>query len=194
MRRSTVVFLVLMLITLGAYYFVSKNPKKDDTAATTPIPTATEVSYLFTSDSGTPKSIHIESSSGETVEVARIGNVWQVTKPIWAAADQGSIEAAVTQITTMSIVNRVKDVTPKDVGLDVPSDKIVIQFTNGAEQNVEIGVLTPTETGYYVRVNNGDIVIISKSAIDALTSMLTTPPFIATATPPLPATPATVAP
>jgi hypothetical protein len=81
-------------------------------------------------------------------------------------------------------------VQPKDVGLDVPQYKLVVDFPNNVERIAEIGVLTPTENGYYT-LKDGEIVIVNRSGIDALVGMLTNPPFAATPTPSLipPATP-----
>ena len=78
--------------------------------------------------------------------------------------------------------------SPKDVGLDAPEYKLSVKFTNGVERIAEIGVITPTENGYYVSID-GKIVIVSKSAIDALIGLLTNPPYAETLTPsPVPAT------
>jgi hypothetical protein len=64
-----------------------------------------------------------------------------------------------------------------------------VKFTNGGERSVDIGVITPTESGYYVRSTDGKIVIVSKSAIDSLLGMLIAPPYLETLTPgPIPST------
>ena len=47
---------------------------------------------------------------------------------------------------------------------------------------VEIGVITPTESGYYVRKAD-KILIVSRSAIDSLLGLLTNPPYLETPTP-----------
>jgi hypothetical protein len=111
-----------------------------------------------------------------------------VILPDEAAADQGSAEAAATQVTTMRILNRVPGLAPEAVGLDDPEYIFSFQFTGGSERVVEVGVLTPTESGYYVRGEDGGIVIVSRSAVDALLGLLTSPPYAPTETP-LPPTP-----
>jgi hypothetical protein len=187
MRRSTLVILLLFLALAGAYYFLNNRPEPEN-EATTPEPTA-EITYLFTAEEGTPTSIRIESKAGEVVEVTRDAeNAWALILPEKAAADPGSTEAAASQVTTMRILERLPTVAAEAVGLDLPDYKLVVKFTSGVERIIEIGVITPTESGYYVRASDGGIVIVSRSAVDSLLTLLTDPPYLETPIP-LPPTP-----
>jgi len=188
MRRSTVVYLLLFLAMAGAYYYLNNREKPANSEAT-PEPVATEVSYLFTAEDGNPTSIRVESKTGEIVEIARDEkNAWVLKLPFEAAADQGSVEAAASQITTIRITDRLPNISPKDVGLDAPDYKLIVKFTNNVERITQIGVVTPTGNGYYVSSDNGTV-IVSKSAIDAIIGLLTNPPYAETLTPsPIPAT------
>ena len=192
MRRSTIIYLLLLVIMAGAYYFVNHREKPADIAVTAE--PGSDVSYLFTPADGVPTSIHIESKAGDTVEVTRgADNAWALILPTEAAADQGSVEAAASQVTVMQVLDRLPDIAPKDVGLDAPQYKLRMKFTSGVERNIEIGVITPTESGYYVRLDGGEIVIVSKDAVDSLLGLLSNPPYVPTETP-LPPTPETVSP
>lgn len=182
MRRSTVIYLLLFLVLAGTYYYLNNREQPADISLT--IEPSAEVSYLFTAEDGLPTSIRIESKSGDAVEVARDAeNAWVMTQPLEAKADQASAEAAASQAATMQIVDTVPDVDPDIVGLTDPEYTLTIQFTSGVERKAEIGVITPTESGYYVRNSNGDIVIISRSSVDALLGLLTNPPYLETPTP-----------
>lgn len=196
MRRSTVVLLLLFILMAGAYYYLKNRPLSlgtSESTATAEIGLTTQAeatpAYLFTAEDGSPNSIRLQAHTGEVVELERNAeNAWEVKRPFKAAADQGSAEAAASQITAISIVNTLSNVDPKDVGLDVPQYKLVVKFSNNGERIVDIGVLTPTETGYYVR-KDGDIVIVDRSGIDTLISLLTNPPYAETLTPsPVPPT------
>ena len=190
MRRSTTVFVLLFLVMAGAYYYLKNREQPTDTAdiAVTLEPQA-ETGYLFNAEDGVPNSIRLEAQSGQVVELARNEeNAWVVQQPFEGAADQGSSEAAASQITTISILNTIPDLDPKDVGLDVPQYKLTVKFANDVERIAEIGVLTPTESGYYA-LKDGDIVIVGRSGIDALIGLLTNPPYAETLTPsPIPPT------
>lgn len=195
-RGSTVVYIVLLLLLVGAYYYLNNREQPADIELTVTVEPGLEVGqeYLFTAEEGTPSSLRIESKSGETVEIARgEDNAWALTQPIEARAEQGAAEAAATQVTTMRIIDTVPDVDPKIVGLEDPEYVLTVKFTGGGERTVDVGVITPTESGYYVRDAAGKVVIVSRSAIDALLGLLTNPPYLETLTP-APPSPETGAP
>ena len=187
MRRSTVIYLLLFLAMAGAYYYLNNRPQPADITVT--VEPEAVVEYLFLSDYGIPTSIRVESQTGEVVEIARNAeNAWALTLPFEASAEQGASEAAASQITTIRITDRLPNINPEDVGLDAPAYKLIVKFTSGVERIAEIGVITPTESGYYVGMD-GEIVIVTRSAIDALIGLLTNPPYAETPTPsPIPAT------
>ena len=183
MRRSTIIYLVLFAIVLGAAYYFNNRPEPADIEVTAE--PATPFEYLFTSADGLPTLIRIESKAGDVVEVARNAeNVWVMIQPDEAATDQGMVEAAASQVTTMRILERVPGLTPETVGLEEPEHTMSFQFTSGVERMIEIGVLTPTERGYYVRGEDNEILIVNNSAVDALLGLLTHPPYLPTEIPP----------
>jgi hypothetical protein len=184
-RRSTVVYIVLLLLLAGVYYYLNNREQPAEIELTLePGTEEATPSYLFTAEEGAPTSIHIESKTGESVEVARgEDNAWTLTQPREAAADQAAAEAAASQVTTMRVVDTVPDLDPSIVGLQDPEYVLTVKFTGGEERTVDIGVITPTESGYYVRDTADKTVIISRSAIDSLLGLLTNPPYLETPTP-----------
>lgn len=184
-RRSTVVYLLLLLLLVGAYYYLNNREQPAEIGLTLePGLEVTPEAYLFTAEEGTPTSIRIESKAGDTVEVRRgDDNAWALTQPDAATADQAAAEAAASQVTAMRILDTVPDVDPGIVGLQDPEYVLTVEFAGGGERTVDVGVITPTESGYYVRDPADKIVIISRSAIDALLGLLTSPPYLETPTP-----------
>lgn len=181
-RRSTVVYIVLLLVLAGAYYYLNNREQPADIELT--LEPTSEVSYLFMAEEGTPISIRIESKAGQVVEVTRgEDNAWTLTQPDEATADQASAEAAASQITAMRILDTVPDVDPEIVGLETPEYVLTVTFTGEEERTVDVGVVTPSETGYYVRDPEGTVVIVSRSAFDSLLGLLTNPPYLETPTP-----------
>src|SRR5512133_932385 len=144
-RRSTVVYIIVLLFVLGAYFFL-RNRKQTDNVLVTPEATAT-VSYLFTPDQGAPTSILIRAKAGDTVELARNSeNAWTLIQPTKAGAEQGASEAAASQVATMRILERIPKIDPGLVGLKEPAYLLTIKFNSGTERTVNIGVVTPTES------------------------------------------------
>ncbi|HEX6269803.1 MAG TPA: DUF4340 domain-containing protein [Anaerolineales bacterium] len=182
MRRSTIVFLLLFIVLAGGYYYLdNREPPADITVTLEP---ESQTSYLFTAEDGLPTRIRMEAKTGEKVEVARDADgAWALTLPVEAQADQAAAEAAASQVTTLRVVDTVPDVDAEIVGLATPEYTLTIQFTSDMERKAEIGVITPTESGYYVRRADGAIVIVSKSSVDSLLALLTNPPYLETPVP-----------
>jgi hypothetical protein len=206
MRRSTVIFLILFVALAGVYYYLNNREASADIEVT--FEPEDVVTYLFSADDGVPTAIRIESKEGAVVAVERnADNAWALIEPIEAAANQGSVEAAVSQVTTMRILDTVPDVELGVVGLDDPEYQLKVTFEE-VERTVSIGVITPTGNGYYVLDVNREVVIVTASAVEGLLNMFSNPPYLETPTPsptatetpitestePAPATPATPTP
>lgn len=185
-RRSTVVYILLLIVLVSAYFYIkNRSQSKADIELTlTPEATSEPVNYLFTTDDGVPSSIRIQSKAGETVELARdASGAWALIQPVAAKADQASAEAAATQVQSMRIFNKVTNLDPGMAGLKTPEYVLTVKFPK-MERTVNIGVVTPSENGYFVQdASGGDIQIVSKSAVDALVTLLTAPPYAETLTP-----------
>lgn len=189
MRRSTWIYLLLFAVVFGAAYYFNSRPEPVDIAIT-PEATSAPIEYIIKPEDGTPSRIYIEAKTGEVVEVARNEeNAWVLILPEEAEADQGSVEAAASQVATIRILERLDSIAPDAVGLDDPDYIIKLGFTSGMERTIEIGVLTPTERGYYARGEDGKIVVVSKSGVDPLLGLLTAPPYALPTETPAPTTP-----
>ncbi len=188
-RRNTWILLVVLAALIGFSFYLNNQKAKEQAAAT---PTA-GTAMLFTSAEGLPNDIKIESSTGTSVEVARNDKgVWVLKAPTQADADQASAQAAATQVGALQIIGDVQlglDV----VGLDKPADTITLTFTGGKTHKLEIGSVNPIQTGYYARLDGGKTQIVDKQGLDALLTMLTNPPYVATATPAVTDTPTATA-
>lgn len=184
-RRSTVVYIVILLALAGAYYYLKNREQPAAEIEITPEATQEEITYLFTAEDGTPTSINIAAQSGEAVEVARdADNAWRVTLPVEGMAEQGAAEAAASQVTTMRVLESIPQIDMDLVGLTDPAYTLRVQFSNGQERTLNVGVVTPTESGYYVQdAAGGNVLIVSKSSLDSLLGMLTMPPYLETPTP-----------
>lgn len=183
-RPSTVVYVVLLLGLVGAYFYLKNREKPADIDLTVEPSAEVTQAYLFPEVEGTPTRILIESNTGKAVELARDPeNAWMLNQPAEAQADQAAAEAAATQVTSMRILDTVPDVDPEIVGLEKPEYVLTVSFTSGGERTADVGVITPTESGYYVRDTEGQVVIVSRDAIDPLIGLLDNPPYLETPTP-----------
>ena len=183
MRRNTAgIYFLLFVLVAGIYYFLNSRPKKADIALTPKITEST--TYLFKAEDGVPIGFRIESQDGAAVEIARgADKAWVLKEPLEASADQGAVEAVASQLTTMRIVETLPSISLDVVGLKTPQYTIVVRFKENVERKATVGVVTPTESGYYVLGPEGDVEIVSKYSVDSLLALLINPPYSETPTP-----------
>lgn len=183
MKRSTWIVLFIFLALVGLFFYLNQREGKTSERGEG-TPTVAPVEYLINQTDGLPSSIEIKSNSGDQVHIERNeAGEWVLKQPIEAEANQGSAEAAASQLTALRIVSR-PGVAPADAGLIHPSYEMAVKLTGGTVKHVRIGDLTPTENGYYTSVDNKDeVLIVSKTGLDSLLVLLTSPPFASTPTP-----------
>ena len=183
MKRSTWVLLVIFLALVGLFFYLNQReePTSEDGEL---IPTTAPVEYLITESDGVPTSIDIQSDAGEHVNISRNeAGEWVLNQPIEAEANQGSAEAAASQLSSLRIVSK-PEVALADAGLVQPSYIMTVELTGGITKTVRIGDLTPTESGYYSSVDESEeVLILSKTGLDSLLTLVTAPPFVNTPTP-----------
>ncbi|MDP1779167.1 MAG: DUF4340 domain-containing protein [Anaerolineales bacterium] len=185
-RTGTWITLLLLAALIGLAYYLNRNEPIAETQATP----ALEATFVISEQDGNITGIEIKPVDGETVKVARNGEkVWALELPSATEADQGLVEAAVSQITALKIIGEV-DADASILGLDEPAYVITIEFADGIKRTLEVGDTTPTRSGYYVRVDKKKTLILTLSSIDSLTNLTRFPPYLNTPTPtPLPLTP-----
>ncbi len=183
---------VFMLVALIGFAYYLKKQKDAPNLKATPTP---GITYIFTSEDGLPSGIEIAPAQGDAQRVKvehGTDGLWKLSLPSETQADQGSAQAAADQVASLRMLGKV-DAALDILGLDKPAYVINISFTGGKTHKLEVGSVTPTESGYYTRVDGNRIVVINKDGIDALLKLQTSPPYLATPTPPpLPSTPTPV--
>ena len=178
MKRSTVVVLVVFLVLVGLMLYLNqKEPATEEADTTTP---PAPVVFLFSDSDGLPTSIDIKGKTDEqqTILARNEAGVWVLTKPIASEADQASAEEAASQVTSLRIESRL-EVAPEAAGLVQPAYTLTVETTSGTTKTVRIGDLTPTGVGYYALINGSDeTIIISRTGLDALLTLLESPPYV----------------
>lgn len=180
MKRTTWIVLVIFLALVGLMLYLNQQEPATEEAEVTPT-ALTE--YLITATDGLPTSIEIQNDSGAKVAIARNeAGEWVLKQPIETKADQGSAEAAASQLTSLRIVSK-PEVAPADAGLVQPSYILTVKLTGGTVKTVRIGDLTPTESGYYTSIDESEeVLIVSKTGLDSLLILVDAPPYVSTPT------------
>lgn len=186
-RTGTWITLLLLAVLVGFTYYLNSKEPIPETEATP----ASEETFLFSEQDGNITSIAIKpaAADGETVKVARgADNAWALELPSAGEADQGLVEAAASQIIALKVISEV-EADANILGLDQPAYVITIEFADGTKRTLEVGDNTPTNSGYYVRVDKKKTMILTLNGIDSLTTLTRFPPYLNTPTAiPLPST------
>jgi hypothetical protein len=188
-KKQTWILLALFLALAGFAIYQKYNPKSETTdSEMTPSATDTPVEYLFPAEQGAVTSLMIKDHQGQIIGVERKNKAWVITQPFEAEASQATVEEAATQVTALTILNHL-EIDLADVGLNDPAYTITVGFSDGKSMTAQVGDVTPTESGYYVRKNDGSILVISKYGMESLLNLILYPPYEQTPTPsPMPAT------
>ncbi|MGA2502953.1 MAG: DUF4340 domain-containing protein [Anaerolineales bacterium] len=181
-KRPTWILLVILALVVVAY-FVMKGQGIGTFSSSTP--TATATNFLITPSDGTLQVLRITDAKEHIFQMQRdTSGTWVVTLPTTGTADQSLAGAAETQVGALRIVTTLDNsLNLSDAGLNTPADTIELTFVNNVKHTIQVGILTPTGSGYYVRFDTGNLYVVSHAGVDALLNLLTAPPFPATETP-----------
>jgi hypothetical protein len=181
-RRPTWIALFLLAVLAAFAVFLSRKEETPQAAQETPTPAE---KALFANEKGRVTGLSILSAEGQTVEISRgVDGSWVLTQPEQVPADQGQAEAAAVQVGVIQSLGSV-DAPLDAVGLDKPAYTIKVTIAGGVTHTLEIGDKTPTEAGYYARLDAGDVLILSEAGIASLLTLLSSPPYKETPTPSL---------
>jgi hypothetical protein len=181
-KRSTWLMLVLFGLVIAGYFLFRG---RISTIFSVPTPTAINYNYLITQTDGTLENLRIYDNNYHATQMQRdTSGTWFISQPKTGPADQSLAGAAETQVGALKVLTTLNSqLNLKDIGLDFPSYTMKLAFSSGKQHIIEVGISTPTGSGYYVRFDEGSIYVISKDGIDALVNLVTSPPYPATETP-----------
>jgi hypothetical protein len=179
-RAGTLIAVLLLLAMIELTVYLKQQKEKTDTGTATAV---SEAAPIFNAEDGVVTSIEIKPTEGETVKVARDAkNVWALELPTKTEADQALAEAAATQVSALKVISQI-NADPEIFGLKNPAFTITIEFKGGKKRTLEIGDATPTNSGYYVRVDKDKMMIADLSGIQSLLQLVISPPYLNTPTP-----------
>ena len=180
-KRPTWILLGILVLIVVVYLVIANRTIPTSIQST---PTALGEKFLVTPADGSLQSLRIFDQQNRKVQMQRdTSGMWIVTLPTHATADKSLAGAAETQVGALRIVTALDNqLNLRDAGLDFPVYTLELKFINGTNHIIQVGTLTPINSGYYVRYDSGNLYVVSQAGIDALINLLTTPPFAATET------------
>ncbi len=194
-RRSTVVLVVAFIVLLIGAILLQNVQQFTASARITPSPTAVYLLAAGPNDALT--SVEIDDHQGHTVKFSSdASGAWSVQPP-GSMVDAQTAQDSALNLPLVQVQSSLESSVPtlSAIGLDNPKYTIKLGYKSGAEKTLQIGSLTPTQSGYYVSLDGKTAVVIGKSDLDSLlnlTTLVQTPQ--PTAAPTLTAAPTTLAP
>jgi hypothetical protein len=180
-KRNTWIVVGIFVIVLAFAIYYQNSPKKGAVSST---PTPGTRAVLTNVDEKSINTLRIEDTTGKAVALGRdTSGVWVVTEPKGGPTDVTQAETAVTQLLALQSISSLDPTSDLGIfGLAKPAYTLTITMNGGTKYVLLIGDVTPTQNGYYVRLNQNAPDIVNKDSIDAMLGMLTKPPFVATPT------------
>jgi hypothetical protein len=184
-RRSTWIVLGIFVLLVGFAVVFQRYQTKQAENAATATPTVPPVYLLHLGDAQI-NDIKIADNTGSYINLYldQASSQWAIEGVPTDQADSSKIETLSTQLLSLQVQEVLTEtISLASIGLDTPSYTITLTTASNSQSVTYIGMQTAIGSGYYVRENDGPVMIVSKSAIDQFINVLQEPPLLPTATP-----------
>jgi Domain of unknown function (DUF4340) len=147
MRWQSTAILAVVLIALGAFYYVYEirlGPER--------VKTEGRKGRVFTAEPADVTEMDIKRPDG-VVKLKRDGEGWQILEPVKGRGDRSPIDETVTSVVTARM-DREIEAAPKalaDFGLDKPAAEITAKLKDGKSLGLLLGAKSPTGVWVYAR-------------------------------------------
>jgi uncharacterized protein DUF4340 len=147
MRWQTTAALAVILIALGAFYYVYEirlGPEREKTEG--------RKGRVFTVEPADVAEVELKRADS-TVKLKRADDGWQILEPVNARGDRGAVDETVTSIVTARM-DREIEAEPNalgDFGLDRPAAEATLKLKDGKQIGLVLGAKSPTGVWVYAR-------------------------------------------
>ncbi len=156
MRWKTTAVLVLLLVGLGAFYYVyevRQGPAREKATA--------EKDRAWQGLEAKDIEEVALTRKGETVQLKKAGDAWTLAAPVQGRAESQPVQDLLTSLATLRVEREI-DATPAkpaDFGLDAPAAEI--QFSaKGEKHRVRLGAKNPTGLWVYAQLGEKPAVVL----------------------------------
>lgn len=174
-RFTLIVFLVFAALAVFAY--TQRNTESLQVGEGAPTPTPLALLELVADDI---EEVVVDGELGG-YELSRVAGGWEVDG--FAASDE--VDGVVTRLANPNVIRELPaDRDPDDYGFATPSLTVTLRMAAGDEHLLHVGDDTPVDPYAYVRLADGErLVIVSYSDFNRLKDWIEAPPLAPTPTP-----------
>jgi hypothetical protein len=178
-RRTTWILVAVFVVLIGLVLILQRREVSEPSE-----PSPTPVRALLEISEDDITKLWIEDSEGNSVELNQDkSGMWVLIKPPVGATDTSMVGSAVSQLITSKVLTTIDPALEMEViGLAEPDYMISIETNSGQRIEIIVGKVTATDSGYYVRVNDDAVTVVSKFGIEAITNLIENPPVLITPT------------
>src|SRR5256886_8907356 len=145
MRWQTTAVVAVVLLALGAFYYVYEikgGPARAKVEA--------QKGRLWTADASDVTEVELKRT-GEVVRLKREADGWQILQPVTARGDRAKVDETLTTLTTARVDREIES-APKRLGqygLDTPAAGITLRPKDGRQVGVQPGAKKPAGARAY---------------------------------------------
>lgn len=180
-RKSTWIVLLIFMSVLAVLIWFERTSQDQ---AIEMLPTSASIKFLNVQEQELV-GLTIQSMDGKYYELERpVQGEWSFVKPEPAQADTAALQSALSQFLASQVISSPASLPGLDaLNLENALYKVLLLSQDGSKIVINVGKETPTGSGYYVLASNqNQVVVVNKYGLDALLSLLETPPYLPTPT------------
>jgi hypothetical protein len=169
-RRSTLVVLGVFIVAVAALLILQRVPNSPIKPAQTP--TATTMPKLLSgwNEKDIIEVVLTRAVGGKTDLVKNPDGSW-INKQA-GPVPTGISEQLLSELLATNIMTELPlDTSLKDLFLENPGQTMVLTSQDGRKATIRVGGVTPTQSGYYVKVNDDAPVIVGKTTLEGIFSL-----------------------
>jgi hypothetical protein len=147
MRWQTTALLAVILLGLGAFYYVYEvrlAPEREKAEA--------RKGRVFTAEPGDVTELDIRRGA-ERIRLVREGDGWRMAEPVATRGDRGTIDETVTTVVTAKMDREIAAAPSSlgDFGLATPAAEITAKLKDGKSLALQLGAKNPTGVWVYAK-------------------------------------------
>ena len=147
MRWQTTAVLAVILVSLGAFYYVYEirlGPEREKTEA--------RKGRVFAAEMGDVTAVEVKRGA-EVLKFQREGEGWRMLAPVPTRADRAAVDELITAVVTAKADREISanPASLAEYGLDSPQADLTLTLKDGKQLGLQLGAKNPTAVWVYGR-------------------------------------------
>jgi hypothetical protein len=161
MRWQTSAVLAVLLVLVGGFYYLYEVRWAADRERA-----ESRKGRVFAAENADVTALELKRPDG-TVAIKRDGEAWQLTAPVAARGNKGTVDEVITTILTARIDREIdpKPTSLADFGLEKPAAQVALTLKDGKQVGIDLGAKSPTGVWVYAREHGKPAVFVLSDSV-----------------------------